>query len=78
MVKNRVGSIMPWGCFSVAGTGKQVRIEGKMNGAKYREILDKNQRELRTSEGDNGSPSKRTTSLITQPRQRRSCFGTKL
>ena len=28
------------GCFSVAGTGRLVRIEGKMNGAKYREILD--------------------------------------
>ena len=33
---------MLWGCFSVAGTGKLVRIEGKMNGAKYREILDEN------------------------------------
>ena len=29
-------------CFSVAGTGRLVRIEGKMNGAKYREILDEN------------------------------------
>ena len=28
--------------FSVAGTGRLVRIEGKMNGAKYREILDEN------------------------------------
>jgi hypothetical protein len=26
----------------VAGTGRLVRIEGKMNGAKYREILDEN------------------------------------
>ena len=24
----------------MAGTGRQVRIEGKVNGAKYREILD--------------------------------------
>ena len=31
-----------WGCFSAAGTGKLVRIEGKMNRAKYREILDEN------------------------------------
>ena len=30
------------GCFSAAGTGRLVRIEGKMNGAKYREILDEN------------------------------------
>ena len=28
--------------FSVAGTGRLVRIEAKMNGAKYREILDEN------------------------------------
>ena len=33
---------MLWGCFSVAGTGSLVRIEAKMNRAKYREILDKN------------------------------------
>ena len=30
------------GCFSAAGTGRLVRIEAKMNGAKYREILDEN------------------------------------
>ena len=34
------GTIMLWGCFSAAGTGSLVRIEGKMNGAKYRKILD--------------------------------------
>ena len=33
---------MLWGCFPAAGTGSLVRIEGKMNGAKYREILDEN------------------------------------
>ena len=30
------------GCFSGAGTGRLVRIEGKMNRDKYREILDEN------------------------------------
>ena len=33
---------MVWGCLSTAGTGKLVRIEGTMDGAKYRRILDEN------------------------------------
>ena len=33
---------MLWGCYSAAGTGRLVRIEGKKNRAKYREILDEN------------------------------------
>ena len=42
-VRHGGGSIMLWRCcFSVAGTGRQVRIEGKMNGAKCREICDRN------------------------------------
>ncbi|KAJ7335926.1 hypothetical protein JRQ81_013867 [Phrynocephalus forsythii] len=41
-VKYGGGSIMPWGCFSSAGTGKLVRIDGKMDGAKYRAILEEN------------------------------------
>ena len=28
--------------FLTAGTGRLVRIEGKMNGAKYREVIDEN------------------------------------
>uniref|UniRef100_A0AAZ3Q7Q8 Transposase n=1 Tax=Oncorhynchus tshawytscha TaxID=74940 RepID=A0AAZ3Q7Q8_ONCTS len=73
-VKHGGGSIMLWGCSSAAGTGILVRFEGKMNGAKYREILDDNL--LRTSDWGEGSPSNRTTTLSTQPRQRRSGFGT--
>ena len=73
-VKHGRGSIMLWGCFSAAGTAKLVRIEGKINRAKYREFLDENllQVSFRTSDGVKGSPSNRTTTLSTQPRQRRS------
>ena len=39
-VKYGGGSIMLWGCFSAAGNGRLVKINGKMNRAKYREILD--------------------------------------
>ena len=42
MVKHGVGSIMPWGCFSVAGSGRLVRIKAKTKGAKYKEIIDEN------------------------------------
>jgi hypothetical protein len=41
-VKHGGGSIVLWGCFSMAGTGKLVRIKGKMNGPKYRKVIDKN------------------------------------
>jgi hypothetical protein len=62
---------------SEAGTGRLVRIEGKMNGVKYREILDENllQSALRTLDWGEGSPSNRTTTLATQPTQQRSGFG---
>ena len=39
-VKHGGGSIMLCGCLSAAGTGKLVRAEGKMGGAKYRDILE--------------------------------------
>jgi hypothetical protein len=41
-VKHGGGSIMPWKGFSAVGTGRLVWIKAKMNGAKYREILDEN------------------------------------
>ena len=39
-MKHIGGSIMLWGCFSVAGTGKLVRIKETMNEAEYRQLLD--------------------------------------
>ena len=61
-VKHGGGSIMMWGCFTSAGTGKLVRIEGMMDGAKCREILEgdlfQSSRDLRL-----GSPSSRTMTL---------------
>ena len=41
-VKHGGGSIMLWGFLFEAGIGRLVRIKGKMNGAKYREIFDEN------------------------------------
>ena len=62
------------GVFQRKGPGD--RIEGNMNRAKYREILDENL--LRTSDWGKGSPSNRTTNQSTQPSQRRSGFRTSL
>src|SRR4029434_4643219 len=39
-VKHGGGNIMFWGCFSAKGTGRLHRIEGTMDGAMYRGILD--------------------------------------
>ena len=38
-VKHGGGNLMLWGCFSAKGKGRLHRIEGRMNGAMYREIL---------------------------------------
>lgn len=38
--KHNSGSVMPWGSFSSADSGKLVRIEDKMDGAKYKTILE--------------------------------------
>lgn len=32
----------PWGCLTITGAGRLVRIEGKVKAAKYRDILDIN------------------------------------
>ncbi|KAK1789282.1 hypothetical protein P4O66_015226, partial [Electrophorus voltai] len=40
--KHGGGSIMLWVCFSSAGKGKLVRVDGKMDGAKCRAILEEN------------------------------------
>lgn len=40
--KHGGGSIMLWGCFLATGTGRLVRIEGKINTAMYRDFLDDN------------------------------------
>ena len=42
IVRHGGGRIMQWGCFSEAGAVRLVRIEGSMNGAKYRQILEDN------------------------------------
>ena len=77
-VKHGDVSIMLWECFSATGTGRLVRIEAKMNGVKDRTLMKTCSRALRTSDWGEGSPSNRTTTLSTQPRQRRSHFGTSL
>ena len=52
-VKHGGGKRMLWGCFSAKGTGRLHRIEGRMNGAMYLEIL-----------GDNLLPSVRALKMV--------------
>lgn len=42
-------SNMLWGGFSLAGTGKLVRTDGKMDGVKYRTILGNSSYRLQTT-----------------------------
>ena len=77
-VKHGGGSIMLWGCFSVAGTGRLVRMEATMNAAMYRDILDENlllsALDLRVTVRS----FSRTMTLSTQPIYQRSVFRTTL
>ncbi|XP_059841535.1 transposable element Tc1 transposase isoform X1 [Hypanus sabinus] len=41
-VKHRGGSIMPWACVVVNGTGNISLVEGRMNSIKYQQILEAN------------------------------------
>ena len=59
----------------MAGTERLVKIESSMNGAKYKEILDENLLQS-TQDLRLGSMSNRTTTLSTQPRQRKCGFRT--
>ena len=45
-MKHGGGDALLWGCFSAAGTGALVRIEGNMDGAKYHQIHEISAREL--------------------------------
>ena len=67
------------GMFSAAVTGRLVRIEAKMNGAMYRQILDENlHQSVQNLKLGQGSPFNRTTTLSTQPKQRKGSFRTRL
>ena len=68
-VKHGGGSIILWGYFSSAGTGALVRIEGKIDEAKYRKILEENllafARKLKLR---GSSPCSMTMTRNTQPK----------
>ena len=41
-IKHGGGSVMVWGCFSSAGVGDLVKIEGIMKKEQYKTILENN------------------------------------
>ena len=65
--------------FQRQGNERRVRIEEKINGTKYRKIIDENllQRAQDLKLGLRFTFN-RTTAISTQPRQHRSSFGTNL
>ena len=75
-VKHGGGSIMRWGCFSTAGTGKLVRIKRWTEQNTERSLMKTCSRALRTSDWAEGS--NRTITRSTKPRHCRSDFGTSL
>jgi hypothetical protein len=79
MVKHGGGSIMLWGCFFNDRDWETSQDRGKDEQSKIQRRLMKTcSRAHRTSEWVEGSPSIRTTTLSTQPRQHRTGFGTSL
>jgi hypothetical protein len=65
-VRHEGGSIVQWGCFSAAWTGRRERERWTEQST---ELLDAIL--LRTSDLGQGSPSNRTTTLTAKPRRRR-------
>uniref|UniRef100_A0AAY4DLB4 Uncharacterized protein n=1 Tax=Denticeps clupeoides TaxID=299321 RepID=A0AAY4DLB4_9TELE len=69
-------SIMLWGCFAASWIGRLVAIEGKMNAAKYRDILDENLLQRAQDLRLYSSSFSRPMALSTQPRYQSSGFRT--
>ncbi|KAF7658746.1 hypothetical protein LDENG_00007880 [Lucifuga dentata] len=54
---------MLWGCFSAAGTGRLDRTEGRMNAAKFREVLEENLPQSAATSHDNNLKHTAKTTL---------------